>query len=277
MNGSTGTILDPLPANMLAALREFAGDTVDAAIVLGSGLGNFAESLDVARRIPTSSIPGYPASTVTGHAGELLHGAANGRSVLAFLGRIHSYEGYAAEDTALPARIASALGAGAFIVTNAAGGLHPGFETGDLMLITDFLVLPQAVRMGLPLHGRGTPSIPLPRPLFSETMLDLARESFREAGVAMREGTYGYCSGPTYETRSEIAMFRMMGADAAGMSTAPELIAGARLGLPTIGLSCITNKAVTVARPVTHEDVTSAAQEAAERFSAVLFALLARL
>ncbi len=277
MRVGDSSLFDSLPEDTLGALRDFAGGAVDAALVLGSGLGSFADSLDDSHKISASSIPGYPASMVSGHAGELAMGTIHGRRVLAFLGRLHGYEGHSAAAAALPARIAAALGAGSIIVTNAAGGLNTSFCAGDLMLINEFIVLPLAQKMGLPLHGPGTSGVPLPRPLFGSAALETAREAFRDAGVVMREGTYGFCSGPTYETRSEIAMFRFMGADAVGMSTVPELIVGARSGMRTIGISCITNKAMTVKQPVSHAEVTAVASRVADDFASVLNALIGRL
>lgn len=265
------------PQDMTDAVAAFAGQRVDAVVVLGSGLGSFAEILHHARRMPAAALPGFPASGVEGHAGELATGSVAGRNVLAFVGRLHEYEGHAVAAAALPARIAAGLGARHFIATNAAGGLNTAYHAGDLMLITDLLVLPLARRMGLDLQGIGTGGHPIPRPLFSEPLMHLARDAARETGVRLREGTYGFCSGPTYETRAEIGMFRLLGADAVGMSTVPEILAAVRNGIPTLGISCITNKAVTVQQQVTHEEVTTVAAQSAERFSRLLRALLGRL
>jgi purine-nucleoside phosphorylase len=265
------------PQKMTDAVAAFAGGRVDAVLVLGSGLGGFSDTLHKLRRLPAAALPGFPVPGVAGHSGELAAGSIEGRSVLAFLGRLHGYEGHPAADTALPARIAAELGARFFLATNAAGGLNTTFQAGDLMLISDLLVLPLATRMGLILHGHEADAAPLPRPLFSEQSLRLARDAAREAGVRLREGTYGFCSGPTYETRAEIGMFRFMGADAVGMSTVPEMLAAVRNGLPTLGISCITNKALTVQHCVTHEEVTTVAAQSAEHFSRFLRALIGRL
>jgi purine-nucleoside phosphorylase len=267
----------PAPPELTAAVADFAGGPVDAVVVLGSGLGMFAEALDNVKHMPVSALPGFPASNIAGHAGAIAVGSFGGKRVLAFLGRLHGYEGHPAAATALPARIAAGLGARLFLATNAAGGLNTAFQAGDLMLISDLLVLPLATRMGLPLHGAGMAEAHLPRPLFSAEMLDLARAAAREAGVVLREGTYGFCSGPTYETRSEIAMFRYMGADAVGMSTVPEILSALRNGLLTLGISCITNKAVSVKQSVTHAEVTTVAAQAAERFARLLSTLIGRL
>ncbi|MCZ7555174.1 MAG: purine-nucleoside phosphorylase [Bacteroidia bacterium] len=265
------------PQAMTDAVIAFTGRRIDAVVVLGSGLGGFAETVHNVRRIPAAELPGFPVSGVAGHAGELATGSVAGRTVLAFVGRLHGYEGHDVSAAAFPARIAARLGARCFIATNAAGGLHTAYQAGDLMLITDVLVLPLARRMGLDLHGPGSEDHPLPRPLFSEHLMQLARDAANEGRVRLREGTYGFCSGPTYETRAEIGMFRLMGADAVGMSTVPEILAAVRNGIPTLGISCITNKAVTVQQRVTHEDVTTVAAQSAEQFSRLLTALLGRL
>lgn len=267
----------PLPAPLDRTIRDFAGERVDAVLILGSGLGNFADQLSIRDQISTTALPGYPTSTVIGHEGSLLLAEHEGKRILLFKGRIHGYEGYDGRDTELPARIAGALGARSLILTNAAGGLSPAMTAGDLMLITDVVVPPAAPLMGRSLHGHAADWKQLPRPLFSQHMLDLAREAARSSKVGLREGTYGFCSGPTYETRSEIGFFRGLGVDAAGMSTVPEIMAGIRSGLDVIGISCITNKALTVRQTVSHEEVTSVAAAVSDTFSRLILAILSRL
>lgn len=270
-------LLSPVPQDLLETLRDFTGGAVDAAIVLGSGLGRFADTVEVHAAVDTREFPGYPVSTIAGHEGRLLLARAHGLRILLFQGRVHGYEGYAPGHTALPARIAAALHARVLVATNAAGGLDPAFAAGDLMLITDLLVLPAARLMGLEVQGRFTPDTPLPRPLFAPGLLACAREAAAEAGVRLREGTYGFCSGPTYETRSEIAFFRLAGAHAAGMSTAPEIIAAARASLPVLAVSCITNVARTVRQPVSHAEVTSTAARASGELARLVHAFLRRM
>ena len=272
-----------LPSALAAALRDFAWDAVDAAVVLGSGLGGFAGSVEIESSVDTAALPAYPRSTIEGHRGRLLIGRAAGRRLLLFQGRVHGYEGYRHADTALPAVIAAALGARALLLTNAAGGLDPSFEAGDLMLISDLLVLTGARRMGLDLHENGgaadsmAATGPLPRPLFDAALLAEARAAARESAVRLREGVYGYCSGPTYETRAEIAYYRLAGAQAVGMSTAPEVIAATRLGLPVCAISCITNISRTVRQAVSHEEVTTVAAQASERLERLLHTLIRRV
>lgn len=280
-----------LPADLLQALRAFAPEPVDAAVVLGSGLGGFADTVSIEAVVDASELPGYPVSTIEGHRGRLLLGRAGERRLLLFQGRAHGYEGYSVAETALPARIAAALGARALLLTNAAGGLDPSFEAGDLMLVTDLLVLTAAQRMGLDLQRMGSGlqrgdtgsqdatgiASPLPRPLFDEAQLAAARAAARESTVRLREGVYGYCSGPTYETRAEIAYYRLAGAQAVGMSTAPEVLAAVRLGLPALAISCITNISRTVRQVVSHEEVTTVAAQASERLERLLHALIRRV
>ncbi|HOJ04850.1 MAG TPA: purine-nucleoside phosphorylase [Bacteroidota bacterium] len=272
------SILTPLPTALLASLRRHIPAPPDVAVVLGSGLGAYSDRLLVEARIDTSTLPYYPQSTVEGHSGELLLGSAHGRRVLVFRGRLHGYEGHSAAVSALPARIAAALGIPLLIVTNAAGGLHPSFRAGDLMLINDYVVLPMALHMGLCLHGPGNHDVPTRRiAAFREDDLASVRRAAATCAVPLKEGSYGFCSGPTYETRAEIAMLRLMGADAVGMSTVPELVVALRSGMRVIGISCITNKAVTVPQRVTHEEVTTVAAKVSTQFSALLDALIANL
>jgi len=266
-----------ISAALEAALFRFTGGSIDAALILGSGLGSFADSLTVERSISTADLPDYPVSTVVGHEGRLLLARMNGKRLLLFQGRIHGYEGYSGPETSLPARIAALLHAKTLMLTNAAGGLHPAFAAGDLMLITDILIMPSAPLMGRNLHEHTLALTALPRPIFSPAMLDLVRNAAIENKIRLREGTYGYCSGPTYETRSEIGFFRQAGADAAGMSTVPEITFAVRAGMQIIAISCITNKALTVPQPVSHEEVTAVAAKVSATFARLILAILSRL
>ncbi len=271
-------MLSPLPTVLLDALRRHIPVPPDVAVVLGSGLGAYGDRLLVEARIATSTLPQYPQSMVEGHSGELVLGTAHGRRVLVFRGRLHGYEGQSAAISALPARIAAALGIPMLIVTNAAGGLHPSFEAGDLMLISDYVVLPLALRMGLFLHGPDdTQHSPKRIAAFREEDLASVRHAAATCGIPLKEGSYGFCSGPTYETRAEIGMLRLIGADAVGMSTVPELIVALRSGMRVVGISCITNKAMTVPQRVTHDEVTTVAAKIAARFATLLDTVIALL
>lgn len=270
-------ITDPLPDALLRTLEEFAGGRVDGAVILGSGLGGFRDTLTCERSISTAALPGYPASTVSGHSGTLHLCTLGAQRLLLFQGRVHGYEGYDATEVAAPVRLAAALGATRLLLTNAAGGLHPTFEAGDFMLITDAISLPATHGMGLPLErALATGERPPRRPLFDARLRDAARAAATETGISLREGVYGFCSGPTYETRAEIAFFRFAGADAVGMSTLPEALAGRVLGMDVLGLSCITNKAQTVAQKVSHSEVTTVAARVSQDFSRLVRAMLDR-
>ncbi len=269
-------IADPLPPALLHALRDFTGGGVDGAVILGSGLGAFRDTLTCERSVLTSALPEYPASTVAGHIGALHLCRLGAQRLLLFQGRIHGYEGYSEAQVTLPVRIAAALDAKKLLVSNAAGGLHPSFRAGDLMLITDILSLPVTSGMGLPLERYLSGMEVPPGPVIPEAMRAHGRAAAADTGVALREGTYGFCSGPTYETRAEIAFFRLAGADAVGMSTLPELLAARLLGMDAIALSCITNKAQTVPQKVSHTEVTAVAAQVSAQFSRLVRAILER-
>ncbi|MBR9976689.1 MAG: purine-nucleoside phosphorylase [Bacteroidetes bacterium] len=266
-----------LSAELLSAIRTLIGGPVDVAVILGSGLGVFADSVDIIAVISADELPGYPRSTVPGHPGRLLLARSHGLRLLLFEGRVHGYEGHGHAETVLPASIAAACHARLLLVTNAAGGLDPSFSAGDLMLITDLLVLPAARWMGRALASATSSAPALPRPLFDQALLARMRDAASEARVMLREGTYGYCSGPTYETRAEISFFRLAGAQAVGMSTAPEILTAIRSALPVLALSCITNVARTVPQQVTHEEVTQIANRTSERLQLLLHSFLRRM
>lgn len=264
-----------IPSTTEDFIRERFASPIDVAVVLGSGLGAFVDKLPAVISVPTSEIPGYPQSTVAGHGGTLTLSEVHGKRTLFFSGRTHVYEGYTTQQTALPAAIACLLNANTLIVTNAAGGMNPLFRVGELMLITDYLVLPLARKMGLGLQtfecfGNNVR-------LLDDDMLAIVRTAAQKAGILLHEGVYGYCAGPTYETRSEIAFFRIAGVDAGGMSSVPEMIVAKNAGLQCIGISCITNKAMTVRQSVSHEEVTAVASRVASQFERLLLEIISNL
>ncbi|MBI5646356.1 MAG: purine-nucleoside phosphorylase [Ignavibacteriae bacterium] len=248
-----------------AVLRERLVDSADTAIVFGSGLGDAADALDAQHSIAASDLPGYPASTVPGHEGRITAGRIGGKTVLAFRGRMHVFEGFHTDASALPAFIAAEMGVQELIVTNAAGGVHPLLDTGDLMLVTDYLVLPLSLRMGGGLSAFDAAGGIDPRGYGDAGCVARARTAANDAGIQLREGCYGYCSGPSYETRAEIAFLRGAGVDAIGMSSVPEIVAASRRGIRTVAISCITNKSAVVPTVTAHDDVTRVAGEAAGR------------
>lgn len=242
-------------------------------LVLGSGLGAFADTLTQATPIPFGEIPHFPASTVAGHGGALVVGACAGIPTAVMKGRVHSYEGYALAEVVFPVRVLARLGVRTLVVTNAAGAVNALFAPGELMLIEDHINL-----IGSPLVGPNDealgPRFPDMSQAYDRELLGIAEAACGEVGVRARRGVYLALGGPSYETPAEIRMARVLGADAVGMSTAPEVIAARHLGLRVLGLSCITNMAagVTSAR-LDHAEVLATG----ERVRASLVQVLARI
>jgi len=237
-----------------------------AAIILGSGLGEFADTLQDAVKIPTSEIPHYPKSTVEGHRGFLVFGKHAGVPVLAVQGRTHFYEGYPIQDVAFIVRIMQALGIKALLVTNAAGGINLGFKPGDLMVITDHINF----LFRNPLTGKNEyegPRFPDMSNAYDRNMSEQVERMALQRGVAVRKGVLFVSSGPSYETAAEVRMIRRLGGDAASMSTVPEVITAVQAGIKVIGISCITNAATGVtAQKLSHEEVTQTANLVREKF-----------
>lgn len=229
------------------------------AIVLGTGLGRLAQEIEVIDAFPYADIPHFPLSTVEGHSGRLIFGKLGCKNVMALEGRFHYYEGYTMQQVTFPIRVMHQLGIDTLFVSNAAGGMNPAFEIGDLMLITDHInFLPEH-----PLHG---PNLPMgPRfPDMSEaydhTLLALARTIAMERGIRVVEGVYVSTQGPTYETPAEYRMYRILGGDAVGMSTVPEVIVARHCRMRVFGMSVITDLGVEgKIVEVSHEDVQKAA------------------
>lgn len=265
-------------ARAAEAVRERLGvQSPVAAIVLGSGLGTLADRVTDATRVPYGDIPGFHAPSVVGHKGELIRGMLGGREVLMLAGRFHMYEGHSAQVAALPIRVVHALGARTLFVSNAAGGVRRTFKPGDLMIIADHLNL----MFRNPLIGPAQPGevrfpdMSAPWTPRLQTLLD---ESARSVGVTLQRGVYAGLLGPTYETPAEIRMLDRMGADAVGMSTVPEVIVAAALGMQVAGISCITNHAAGItAAPLDHAEVMEVGARAGVAFCAVVEAFVRRL
>lgn len=239
-------------------------------LVLGSGLGEFAEGLAQATRIPYADIPEMPRGRVQGHAGNFCVGRISGLPVACLQGRAHVYEGHTQARSVFGVRLLAELGCNVVLLTNAAGGIQVGFAPGDLMLIKDHLNL-----MGdNPLRGENYGSGPRFPDLSQAYDLELqaaARTAAERCGITLREGVYAALLGPSYETPAEIRMLRMLGADAVGMSTVPEVIALRQLGIRVGAMSCITNLAAGLsAAPLAHSEVEATAGAAREAFTAVL-------
>jgi len=247
-------------------------------LILGSGLGAYADSFRDQTAIPFSNLPHFPSSTVLGHSGNLVIGTAEGVPAIALQGRVHLYEGYSVSDVAFPARILGALGIRQLIVTNAAGGINTAFSPGDLMLITDHINL-----MGTnPLIGPNIeelgPRFPDMSEAYDSALRSVAREAARQKGIVLREGVYIGLLGPSYETPAEIRMFRALGADAVGMSTVPEVIVANHMGIRVLGISCITNMAAGILpQKLTHKEVMDTTERVREQFQSLLQGIISRL
>jgi purine-nucleoside phosphorylase len=265
-------------ATAAAAIRGRLGafDPV-AAIILGSGLGGLAKRIDDPLILPYGEIPGFPASTVVGHAGQLLAGTLEGRRVVALAGRFHMYEGHDAALAAFPARVMHALGAPVLVVSNAAGGIRRTFDPGTLMLIGDHINL----TFRNPLIGpvqRGDDRFPDMSAPYDPELRALARSVAQARGITLREGVYAGLLGPSYETRAEVRMLAALGADAVGMSTVPEVLVARALRLRVLGLSCITNLASGLGgAPITHAEVIETTAAAAGQFETLVAGVVAAL
>jgi purine-nucleoside phosphorylase len=253
------------------------GDEARIAIVLGSGLGGLAERIESPDVVPFREIPGFPESTVAGHAGALISGRLGGKAIVALSGRFHVYEGHDAKLAGFPIRVVNALGARTLIVSNAAGGVNRLWQPGDLMLIRDHVNL----TFRNPLIGpveEGDLRFPDMSEPYDPSLADLARRVAAEQGVALREGVYAGLLGPAYETPAEVRMLERLGADAVGMSTVPEVIVARARGMTVLGISCITNMACGISStPLSHEDVLETTRRVGERFAGLVHAIVRAL
>jgi purine-nucleoside phosphorylase len=256
--------------------RGFGG--AELAVVLGSGLGAFAETLAERFELPYREIPHWPASAVVGHAGALVGGVARGRNVLALSGRVHAYEGHSLATVTFPMRVLGRLGVPTVILTNAAGGINTRFSQGALMVIEDHINLMGDNPLVGPNDERFGPRFPDMTEVYSPRLRAVAAEAAAAAGVPIERGVYIAVHGPSYETPAEIRAFRTWGADAVGMSTVPEAIVARHMGLEVLGLSCITNLAAGVLpRPLVHAEVVETALRVRGQFIALLENIIERL
>lgn len=249
------------------------------ALVLGSGLGKFADELKNSVAIAYEDIPHFPVSTVKGHAGRLVIGEAGGKQVVAMQGRFHYYEGYSMQEITFPMRVMMAIGAEDLIITNASGGLNRNFKVADLMIMTDHM----NHMGGNPLIGRNDDSMgtrfPPMQGVYTPELVEAAMQIGREIGAPVQRGVYVAVSGPNYETAAELRAFRILGADAVGMSTVPEVIVAVHGGMKRIlGISCITDMATGEGHEdVNHEEVIAAAAAAQPYFLELIRKMLERL
>ena len=269
-------------AAAVAAIRERVSASASAppqvGLILGSGLGSYADRLERASTIDYGDIPHFPRSSVVGHAGRLVLGERAGVRCVAMSGRVHMYEGHSAATVAFPARVLIALGAKIVIVTNAAGGLNPAWSPGTLMLIRDHIDLLRDHPLRGPNDERIGPRFPDMTRAYPAELRALARRAAQDANIELAEGVYVAMPGPTYETPAEVRMLQTLGADATGMSTVPEVIAARHMGARALGISCITNQAAGITgAELSHAEVTETAARVRATFERLLDGILSAI
>lgn len=253
--------------NCLESVRSRIDFVPEIALVLGSGLGDYADHIRVEAELDYHQIAGFPVSTVPGHAGKFIFGYVGGVPVVCMKGRVHYYEGYSMQDVVLPIRLMKLMGAKVLFLTNAAGGTQLGMRAGDLMLITGQIAsfVPSPL-IGTNLEELG-PRFPDMSEIYNRDLIRIARRAAAELDIDVKEGTYLQLTGPQYESPQEVAMYRSMGGDALGMSTACEALAANHMGMKILGISCISNLACGISPdPLSHEEVQRSADEAAPKF-----------
>ena len=261
-----------------AAIRSRCGLLPRTAVVLGSGLGDFADSMTDAVSTPYGDLPHWPAGNVVGHASRLVIGRVGGQPIAALSGRAHFYEGHDLTSVVFPIRVMGRLGVEHLILTNAAGGINTDFAQGALMVIDDHINLLGSNPLLGPNDERFGPRFPDMTDVYSARLRRVADEAARARGIEVRHGVYIAVHGPSYETPAEIRFFRRIGADAVGMSTVPEAIAARHMGIEVLGLSCITNMAAGVLPgPLSHDEVMETARRVKGSFAALLEGVIDRI
>jgi purine-nucleoside phosphorylase len=260
------------------AVRARVGEFPSIAIVLGSGLGDFADSLGDATSIDYRDLPNWPVPRVAGHQGRLVTGTARGCRVAALAGRIHLYEGHDGRTVTFAIRVLGLLGVKTLILTNAAGGVNTTFSAGSLMLIDDHINLMGHHPLVGPNDERFGPRFPDMSNVYSPRLREIAADAARASGVTLARGVYAALLGPSYETPAEIRFLRSIGADAVGMSTVPEAIVARHMGIEVVGISCITNMAAGVLpAPLDHSEVMETARRVRGQFISLLEGIIGRL
>lgn len=255
------------------SIRERTGFVPEIALVLGSGLGSFADEIKVEAEIPYSELDGFPVSTVAGHDGKFIFGYLDGVKIVCMKGRVHHYEGYPMQEVVMPIRLMGMLGAKTLFLTNASGGINPSFNAGDLMLITDHIscFVPN-VLIGENIGELGV-RFPDMSDIYNASLREIIKSEADKLGIDLKEGVYVQLTGPSYESPAEIRMLGKMGADAVGMSTVCEAIAANHIGMDICGISCVSNLAAGIAKhPLTHKEVQETADRVASRFKALVSA-----
>lgn len=258
-----------------AYLRSRITDMPTLAIVLGSGLGKLADRIEQPTIIPYKEIPHFKTSSATGHKGNLIFGTLGGRQVMAMQGRFHYYEGYSMDEVTFPVRVMARLGVKTLFVSNAAGGMNPDFHVGDLMIITDHISFLPNPLIGKNIEEMG-PRFPDMTTVYSTRIRKLAHAAANDMGINLREGVYVAETGPTYETPAEYRMYHMLGGDAVGMSTVPEVIVARHCGMEVFGMSVITNCAKDLSESCLNngDDVVSVADKAADTMTDLFVRIL---
>ncbi len=263
-----------------AVIRRHSQLTPCTGLILGSGLSSLADDLTQAATVPYQSIPGFMQPSVAGHRGEFALGLLADQPVAILRGRFHFYEGYSMQQLTFPVRVLRALGCDTLIVTNAAGGLHADWQIGDMMCITDHIFLPGMAGLN-PLRGKNDerlgPRFPAMLDAYDRSLVQLAEHVASGQGLHLRKGVYAMVGGPCFESAAELRLLRGWGADAVGMSTAPEVVVARHAGMRVLGLSLITNLALPYGSPATHSEVLAAGDTARPRFMALLRGILQQL
>ena len=259
-------------------IRSRTTETPRIAIILGSGLGAFADDFENAVSIPYEDITGFPRSTAKGHAGRLVVGKIDQVPLMAMQGRVHFYEGYSLEQVTFPIRVFKLLGIKTLILTNASGGVNVQFSQGALMIISDHLNLLGDNPLRGPNDTRFGPRFPDMTAVYSPELQEIVIEEAKALNVEVRRGIYAALAGPSYETPAEIHLMRTLGADAVGMSTVPEAIVARHMDLEVLGISCITNMAAGISdEPINHDDVMATGDRVRETFTQLLRKVVGRI
>jgi purine-nucleoside phosphorylase len=259
-------------------IRSRTTETPRVAIVLGSGLGGFADDFEEPVQVPYEEIPGFARSTAEGHAGRLVIGKIDQVPLVAMQGRVHFYEGYSLEQVTFPIRAFNLLGIKTLILTNAAGGVNVQLTQGALMVLSDHLNLMGDNPLRGPNDPRFGPRFPDMTFAYSPELQEIAVEEAKALGVEIRRGIYAALAGPSYETPAEIHLLRALGADAVGMSTVPEVIVARQMNIEVLGISCITNMAAGISdEPISHEDVMATGDRVRETFTQLLRRVVGRV
>lgn len=262
----------------LSYLKSVYTYTPQVGIVLGSGLGNFTDQLEIEKEISYNDIPHFPVSTVEGHKGKLIFGNLSGKKIVCMAGRFHFYEGYEAEQVVFPVRVMKLLGINALFLSNAAGGVNPDFKVGDLMIITDhvsFFTRNPLIGKNISHFGPRFPDMSEP---YNKQMIQQAKNIAKKLGIALREGVYYGVTGPTFETRAEYKLIHALGGDAVGMSTVQECIVANHMKVPVFAMSVITDLGIREGEnEITHEEVLQAAKAAEPNFAAIFKEMVAAI